>query len=116
MDYKQAIIVRNDLKMDKGKIAAQSAHASLEAVEKCRAKNPQWLDAWRQQGQAKIVLKVNSENEIVELFESAKRELPAALIHDAGHTQVASGSITAIAIGPGPTDRIDKYTGKLKLL
>ncbi|MBS3061234.1 MAG: peptidyl-tRNA hydrolase Pth2 [Candidatus Diapherotrites archaeon] len=115
-EYKQAIIVRNDLKMGKGKIAAQSAHAALEAVEKARAKYPEWLAAWKTQGQAKIVLKVDSETEIVELFENAKRELPSALIHDAGHTQVTPGSITAIAIGPGPSDKIDRYTKKLKLL
>jgi PTH2 family peptidyl-tRNA hydrolase len=115
-DYKQAIVMRSDLGMQKGKIAAQASHASLEAVEKARAKYPQWLDAWKAQGQAKIVLKVDSAQAITELFESAKRTLPCALIRDAGHTQVEPGSITAIAIGPAPADQIDRYTKQLKLL
>ncbi len=115
-EYKQAIVMRSDLGMGKGKLCAQAAHASLEAVEKARQKYPEWLSEWRQQGQAKIVLKLDAQQKIVELFENAKRELPCALIHDAGHTQVEPGSITAIAIGPGPADKIDKHTKNLKLL
>ena len=116
MEFKQAIIVRKDLKMGTGKIAAQSAHASLSAFEKTQQKNPEWATEWKSQGQEKVVLKVDSEKELLELFENAKKELPCALIKDAGHTQVAPGSATALGIGPAPEEKIDKYTGKLKLL
>src|SRR3989338_3015694 len=101
-EFKQAIVVRTDLGMGKGKIAAQSAHASLSALEKTQQKNPQWAEEWKSQGQQKVVLKVNSEKELLELFEEAKKELPCALIKDAGHTQVESGSITCLGIGPAP--------------
>jgi PTH2 family peptidyl-tRNA hydrolase len=116
MDYKQAIVVRNDLGMTKGKIAAQASHASLEAYEKAKVREPQWAQSWRSAGMAKIVLKVQSEKELLELFEAAKRTLPAALIIDAGHTQTEPGTRTGIAIGPAPVDAIDAFTKNLKLL
>lgn len=116
MNYKQAIIVRKDLKMGTGKIAAQSSHASVTALEKTQQKNEEWAQEWKNQGQQKVVLKVNSEKELLELFEKAKKELPCALIKDAGHTQVEPGSVTALGIGPAPEEKIDKYTAKLKLL
>ncbi|HKT22898.1 MAG TPA: aminoacyl-tRNA hydrolase, partial [Nitrososphaerales archaeon] len=55
---KQAIVVRTDLGMGKGKVAAQAAHASLSAAEAARERKPKWYDAWKEGGQAKIVLKV----------------------------------------------------------
>ncbi len=116
MEFKQAIVIRTDLKMQKGKIAAQSAHASLAALEKTLEKKPGWVSEWKSRGQQKVVLKVESEKELLELFEKVKKILPAALIKDAGHTQVAPGSATCIGIGPAPENELDKFTGKLKLL
>jgi len=116
MDFKQAIIVRADLGMGKGKIAAQASHASLEALEKAEKKEPRWAEEWRASGQAKVVLKVGSKTELLALFESAKKLLPCALIQDAGRTQVESGEITCIAIGPAPDSEIDRFTSSLKLL
>ncbi|MEM0360144.1 MAG: peptidyl-tRNA hydrolase Pth2 [Candidatus Diapherotrites archaeon] len=111
---KQAIIVRKDLKMGAGKIAAQAAHASLAALEK--TKNTEIVEKWKAEGMPKIVLKVASEKELLELFMKAKKELPCALIKDAGRTQVEPGTATCIAIGPAEESKINKYTGKLKLL
>src|ERR1700733_14894302 len=54
-DIKQVIVVRADLKMGKGKIAAQVAHAPLEAVDTSRRRYPDWYESWRDQGQAKVV-------------------------------------------------------------
>jgi len=68
-DYKQVIIVRQDLKMPKGKTAAQAAHASVEAVLKS---DKQIVKEWRQTGMAKIVLKVNSVKELIKLNQEAK--------------------------------------------
>ena len=116
MDFKQAIVVRSDLGMGKGKIAAQSAHASLEAVEKTLSKKPAWVEEWKASGQAKVVLKVGSRKELFELFESAKKLLPCAFIKDAGRTQIEAGEATCIAIGPAPDSEIDRFTSGLKLL
>lgn len=116
MAYKQVIVVRADLKMGKGKIAAQCSHAALEAVEKIKRENPEWVGEWKEEGQQKVVLKVQSKKELVELFEEVKRRFPAALIKDAGRTQVEEGEITCFAVGPVPEKEIDRYTKELKLL
>ena len=116
MDFKQAIIVRHDLGMGKGKIAAQASHASLDAYEKAKRENPQWVEEWKNCGQAKVVLKVKDKKELLELFMKAKRTLPAALIKDAGRTQIEAGEETCVAIGPAPVPEIDKITKDLKLL
>ena len=114
MTYKQAMVLRADLGMGKGKLAAQCAHASLAAYRQCSSAARK---KWEEGGQAKIVLKVGSEGELFNLFQQANKDgLPAALIRDAGHTQVPSGSVTALAIGPADEKEVDAITGKLKLL
>src|SRR3989338_5976051 len=95
---KQAIIVRKDLELGKGKIAAQSSHASLEAYKKA---DDDAKEEWESEGQKKIVLKCSNEKELLEIFMEAKKaKLPAALIIDAGHTQTEPGTKTAVGIGP----------------
>ncbi|MCX8174828.1 MAG: aminoacyl-tRNA hydrolase [Candidatus Micrarchaeota archaeon] len=116
MGLKQAIIIRADLKMGKGKIAAQVSHASLSAYKKCERENPKDARRWESEGQKKIVLKVGSERELLELYEKMSKEIPCALIRDAGHTQVEAGSITCFGAGPAQEALIDKYCGGLKLL
>lgn len=111
---KQAIIVRKDLKMKPGKIAAQAAHASLAALDKVQDEGI--VEDWKNSGMPKIVLKVNSEKELLDLFMQAKKELPCALIKDAGRTQVEPGTTTCMGIGPAEESKINKFTGKLKLL
>lgn len=114
---KQAIVVRSDLKMGKGKVAAQVAHASLASAEAARERKSAWYDGWKEEGQAKIVLKVESEEELNQLFRKARSAgLPASLIQDRGLTQVEPGTVTCLGIGPGPDAAIDEITGKLKLL
>ena len=114
---KQAIVVRSDLKMGKGKVAAQVAHASLASAEAAREKKSTWYDGWKEEGQAKIVLKVESEAELRELFRRARSAgLPASLVQDKGLTQVEPGTVTCLGIGPGPDATVDEITGKLKLL
>jgi len=114
---KQAIVVRTDLKMGKGKVAAQVAHASLAAAEAAQQRKPSWYEGWKGEGQAKIVLKVDSEEQLNELFQKARSAgLPASLIEDRGLTQIEPGTVTCVGIGPGPDSQIDGITGKLKLL
>ncbi|MFH1199984.1 MAG: peptidyl-tRNA hydrolase Pth2 [Candidatus Micrarchaeota archaeon] len=111
---KQAIVLRNDLKMGKGKIAAQASHASVMAYA---SSNRDVASEWFEEGQKKIVLKADGEKALLELHRLAKRiGLHAVLVHDAGHTQIPAGTLTAIAIGPDDERKIDSVTGKLKLL
>ena len=113
-EYKQVILIRQDLKLPKGKLGAQSAHASVEAVLKS---DPSLIKKWRQEGMAKIVLKVKDEKELIKYFQHAKDEdLVVALITDAGRTVIAPGTKTAVAIGPDAEEEIDKITGELSLL
>jgi PTH2 family peptidyl-tRNA hydrolase len=114
---KQAIVVRTDIQMGKGKVAAQVAHASLSAAEEAAHRRPDWYETWKEGGQAKIILKVRSEGELHELLKKARSyRLPSALIEDRGLTQLEPGTVTCLGIGPGPDEEIDRITGTLKLL
>jgi len=116
-NYKQVIIMRSDLKMGKGKIAAQAGHAAVSAAEVARKEFQRWWKEWLEEGQCKIAVKVKSENELLELEEEAKDSgLPHALISDRGLTQLQPGTVTCLAIGPAPSYKVDKITGKLALL
>ena len=76
-DYKQAIVVRNDLKMQKGKVAAQVAHASLTSAEQTKKDRPELFRKWWESGQKKVVLKVDSLNNIFEIIQIAERKFHA---------------------------------------
>eukprot|EP01121_Diplochlamys_sp_Union-15-3_P008915 TRINITY_DN2398_c0_g1_i3.p1 TRINITY_DN2398_c0_g1~~TRINITY_DN2398_c0_g1_i3.p1 ORF type:complete len:126 (-),score=31.80 TRINITY_DN2398_c0_g1_i3:43-420(-) len=111
------LIVRNDLGMGKGKAAAQCCHATLGAYKRA-VKNgrEEELKKWEASGQAKVVLKVQTEKELDTLEANAKAVgLITYLVVDAGRTQIASGSKTVLAVGPGNAELIDKVTGRLKL-
>ena len=110
---KQAIVIRADLKMSKGKLAAQAAHASLDAYKKADSGDS---ESWESEGEKKVVLKVESEKELLEIFMSAKRaKIPCALIRDAGRTELEPGTATCVGIGPAEDEAVDKVCGKLKL-
>jgi len=112
MELKQVMIIRKDLKLSTGKLAVQVAHASVTAAEKSKFKKD-----WLNYEQKKAVLKCEDLNELLNLFENAKRAgLPCALIRDAGHTEIPPGTITCVGIGPAPDKDIDNVTGDLKLL
>ena len=111
---KQAIVIRADLKMGKGKIAAQAAHASLGALKKAKRSD---AAEWESAGGKKVVLKVSSLQELKSVQREAKAAgLPIFLVLDAGLTQVASGSMTALGIGPAPDQKVDRIIKDLKLL
>ena len=110
---KQAIVARTDLGMGRGKLAAQVAHASLSAVEDTPASV---RTEWQGEGQTKVVLKGDGERTLFELADRAEREgLPHAVIRDAGRTQLDPGTMTALAVGPGEDERVDRVTGNLSL-
>jgi len=115
--YKQVIVMRSDLKMGKGKIAAQAGHAAVSAAEEARKHCQKWWKAWLDEGQCKIAVKVSSESDLLRLLDEARRaELPYALVSDRGLTQIEPGTITCLAIGPALSTEVDRITGKLALL
>lgn len=139
---KQVIVARTDLNMRKGKLAAQVAHASLKVFLDRRAnvrehvfpvsdisidppasavwKSPPLLmipltasmQEWVEGTFAKIVLGVDSEADLLTLYESAKAAgLPTALVQDVGNTEFHGvPTYTTIAIGPAASEAIDKIT------
>lgn len=110
-------MVRRDLGMGCGKIAAQVAHAALGAYEECRKRRPEWVECWLSKGSKKIVAKVNSQEELVRLVREAENlSIPYSMVFDAGLTQVEPGTLTCVGFGPAPSHIIDKITGDLKLL
>jgi|SRR3989338_248674 len=114
MRYKQVILVRNDLKLPKGKLAVQVAHASLEAASKSDKK---LVENWRGQGAKKVALKVADEKELFKYMSMLENEgIKVALIKDAGHTVLEPGTITCLGIGPDLEEKIDRVTGKLKMV
>lgn len=116
-NFKLTLVVRSDLGMTKGKIAAQCGHATLACYKAAKKVNPSLLRAWECSGQAKVALKCDSEDKLLELQAIAlSLGLPAQTIQDAGRTQIAPGSRTVLGVGPGPAELIDQVTGHLKLL
>ncbi|RLE90908.1 MAG: peptidyl-tRNA hydrolase [Thermoprotei archaeon] len=114
---KQVIVVRRDLKIGKGKLAVQVAHASVSAALEAQKKFQSWFNEWLEQGQKKVVVKVENEEALLEIYSQAIRlGLPCSLVRDAGLTQLPPGTPTAVGIGPAPAEIVDKVTGKLKLL
>ncbi len=131
MNVKQVIVIRRDLKMRRGKEIAQGAHASLAWLARrlnfgILGKNEHNLvsgrfsdaeRAWLTGSFRKITCQVPGEAEILALKEAAdKLGTEAHVITDAGHTEFGGvPTITAIAIGPDLSERIDLVTGELAL-
>jgi len=114
---KQVIVIRSDLRLGKGKLAGQVAHASVAGYRKVKEAYPEIADKWGTEGEKKIVVKIDGEKEFVNLFQRIKDAgLPVALIRDAGLTQIKPGTKTCFAIGPWYDDEINKFTKDLKLL
>lgn len=114
---KQVIVVRKDLDMGAGKIAAQVGHACVLGAEHVRKSNPDWYFEWEKSGQEKVVVKVTSLAQLEDVKKHAIiLNLPWSEVTDAGHTQIEPGTITCISIGPAPETTIDKVTKDLKLL
>lgn len=111
---KQAILVRRDLDMGKGKLAAQVAHASLNSYKKADKK---LREIWDKEGSKKVVLKVEGEADLIKYQKLAiEKKLPNALIIDAGLTQIPKASITCLGVGPDEDKKIDELIKDLKLL
>lgn len=129
-EIKQVIIMRKDLKMNKGKCIAQGSHASLGAILAsgstsyvpiadtfCIHITDHNVMSWLENEFTKVVLAVNSEDELLEMRKKiTDAGIVSVLITDAGHT-VFNGVATNTCIGIAPTKStvIDQITGHLKL-
>lgn len=124
-ECKLVLVVRTDLGMTKGKIAAQCGHATLacyKTLSKAAAKNLNSAEArilkrWERNGQAKIAVQIKSQDDMMELMGRARSlGITAEVIADAGRTQIDPGSLTVLGVGPAPKSAVDQITGGLKLL
>jgi len=115
--YKQVLVFRSNLRLSKGKSAAQAGHAAVSAAEEARRHHREWFERWSEEGQCKIAVKVKNEEEMSKLQAKAgQMGLPYALVIDRGLTEVPPGTVTCLGIGPAPAERVDQITGKLPLL
>lgn len=115
MQTKLTLVVRADLGMGRGKIAAQASHAAVAAAL-ASIGTPDFA-AWLRDGQPKVVLRANSEEQLYAIAEqAAEAGLPVQVVQDAGRTQVAAGAPTCCAVGPAAGGQIDAVTGELSLL
>lgn len=135
---KQMIVMRRDLKMRKGKIAAQAAHAAVEATlmaivregrgsELRATESWAWLDHaagdatpltdWFDSGVAKVCVYVDSEEALLDLAARGREQgFAVALVRDAGLTEFhGEPTLTCLAFEPLPANQIDPLTGELPL-
>ena len=116
-EYKQCIVLRTDLGMSVGKLISQACHAAVDSSELAKRLNHRAWRAWSDEGAKKVVLQVDSLEELEGLAEKADDlDIANVLIRDRGLTEVPPGTITALGVGPDRSERIDKVTGNLKLL
>lgn len=129
---KQVLVVRKDLKMRKGKVGAQCAHASTKAIlsQGSRVIYPDgkrlfrfeygiespWAQ-WLESGSAKVCVYVEDEQALLDVYEKAlSLGLPATMIVDSGRTEFGGiPTRTVVAVGPGWVDEVDAVTGGLTL-
>ncbi|KAL3222072.1 hypothetical protein MRX96_028987 [Rhipicephalus microplus] len=115
-EFKLVLVVRADIKMEKGKAAAQCSHAAVLAYKQAQRDAPRALRQWERQGQRKVVLRASTENEMLSLASQARAKgLITSLVRDAGRTQLAPGTRTVLGVGPAPEQLVDSVTGHLKL-
>ncbi|NYT05152.1 MAG: peptidyl-tRNA hydrolase [Methanomicrobiales archaeon] len=112
--WKQCLVIRNDVKMSCGKKCAQIAHAAVSAFERA---DKEVRRNWLSEGQKKVVLKVEGERALFELKTIAEQAgIAAAIITDAGMTEIPPGTVTALGLGPAKSEELDRITGGLSLL
>lgn len=116
MNFKQVIAVRKDLKLTKGKLAAQASHASVGAFQKTQKISPVDAKMWESEGGKKVVVYVENEKELFALKEKIPDNIATFVVRDAGLTHLEPGTVTCIGIGPAENSKIDKYTSVLKLV
>lgn len=111
---KQIIVIRKDLKMSAGKLAAQVAHASVKAYS--HAQHSEACNKWESGSFKKVIVYVKSEDKLKSIYKKAQElHLPCSIIFDEGRTEFGEETLTCVGIGPSFPDAIDKVTKKLRL-
>ena len=111
------LVTRDDLKLSKGKLAAQCAHAAVNCSMKAKKKASRLYERWNNLGARKIVVRADDENHLRKLYAKALAGgFVCDLVKDAGHTEIPPGTVTVLGIGPAPRLGVDAITGDLKLL
>lgn len=121
---KMVIVMRTDLNMRKGKMIAQGGHAVAKVLlcdrqlsQFCGNQYP--VQSWLNDGlSTKICVRVNSEEELMDLFGKASDAgIEAHVVTDSGLTEFNGvPTKTCMAIGPDYSSKIDQITGHLQLL
>jgi PTH2 family peptidyl-tRNA hydrolase len=117
MEYKMVIVVRDDLSLSCGKIAAQASHAAVGCAFLAKKNRTKWFRSWRDEGEKKVVVRAADLDELYNLQRDAKaRKITTYLVTDAGLTEIPPGTTTCLGIGPAPNKQLDPITGALTLL
>ena len=117
--YKQVVLIRQDLGIDCGKKCVQVAHASVMG---CDIGDPEVVNAWRKHGMRKIVLKIQNLQEMEQVSRKLRNMgIRCATVIDAGLTQITPGTATCVGVEPLlETDEkcitLNRLTSELKLL
>ncbi len=117
MRHKLVVAVRGDLELSRGKLAVQVAHAAVMAALDAKARHRKAFSDWWDEGQKKVVVKAE-DLQALHLLQDRARSLglTTALVEDAGLTELPPGTVTCLAVGPGPNEAVDQVTGALKLV
>lgn len=116
-DYKMVIVTRKDLKLSKGKLAAQVAHAAVVCALETKKHHKKWFTKWMRDGAKKAVVRTECADDFITLKRRADDlNLINTIISDAGHTEIPTGTKTVLGVGPGPNNLIDQVTGSLSLV
>tara|TARA_B100000029_G_scaffold507830_1_gene593299 strand:+ start:1330 stop:1683 length:354 start_codon:yes stop_codon:yes gene_type:complete len=116
LEYKLVVVVRTDLGISKGKIAAQVAHAAVNCALKSKKSDSTNFRKWFDEGQKKVVVKGENESTLRTLQQYARESgIVSSIVTDAGLTEIPSGTVTCLGIGPATETQIDSITGDCAL-
>ena len=116
LEYKLVVVVRTDLGISKGKMAAQVAHAAVNCALKSKKSDSSNFNKWFSEGQKKVVVKGQNDSTLQDLQRHAREVgLVSSLVTDAGLTEVPPGTVTCLGIGPASDSKIDSITGDYAL-
>lgn len=105
-----ALVVRSDLKMGKGKTAAQCCHASLGLWTETPAQG------WADSDYPHLLYKATSEDQLHAVAKKAQAEkVNWYLVADAGRTQIDPGSKTVLGLGPCGREKLERIASDLQL-
>lgn len=115
-ETKLVVVVRGDLQVSVGKIAAQVGHVATDAMNTCFDCKPSVLLKWMMDGQKKVVVKAPNMSVINDIISKAESSgMCTSVIHDAGRTEVEPDTVIAVGIGPDAESKFVGITDKLRL-